>query len=51
MKFNRLICVSLSALIAIGLASCGPSSSDKEKDSSELGQADSLAGSNRRTCG
>jgi hypothetical protein len=43
MKFNRLICVSLSALIAIGLASCGPSS-PKEKDSEEPGQADSLQG-------
>lgn len=41
MKFNRLICVSLSALIAIGLASCGPSSSDKENNSN-LEQADSL---------
>src|SRR6186713_1191362 len=44
MKFNRLICVSLSALIAIGLASCGPKSSDKEKDTPEVGQADSLKG-------
>ncbi|HEY5918672.1 MAG TPA: hypothetical protein VIU13_14755 [Chryseolinea sp.] len=43
MKFNRLICVSLSALIAIGLASCGPST-PKEKDSEETGQADSLKG-------
>jgi hypothetical protein len=43
MKFNRLICVSLSALIAIGLASCGPSSSDK-KNPSEFDQADTLQG-------
>jgi hypothetical protein len=42
MKFNRLICVSLSALTAIGLASCGPSSSDKEKNPNEFNQADSL---------
>jgi hypothetical protein len=42
MKFNRLICVSLSALIAIGLASCGPSSSDKVKNSDDFNQADSL---------
>jgi len=42
MKFNRLICVSLSALIAIGLASCGPSTSDKGKDSDQFNQADTL---------
>ena len=42
MKFNRLICVLLSALIAIGLASCGPSS--KNEKESEPGQADSLGG-------
>ena len=42
MKFNRLICASLSALIAIGLASCGPNSRDKEKDSDEFQEADSL---------
>lgn len=42
MKFNLRICVSLSALIAIGLASCGPSTSDKEKDTSEFNQADTL---------
>jgi len=42
MKVNSLICVTLSALIAIGLASCGPSSSDKEKNSPEFNQADSL---------
>jgi hypothetical protein len=44
MKFNRLIYVSLSALIAIGLASCGPSTSDKEKNSPEFDQTDSLQG-------
>ncbi|HMG90435.1 MAG TPA: hypothetical protein VK589_10250 [Chryseolinea sp.] len=44
MKVNRLICVTLSALIAIGLASCGPSSSNKEKDSPEFNQSDSLQG-------
>ena len=42
MKFNRLICVLLSTLIAIGLASCG-ANNPKEKDS-ETGQADSLQG-------
>lgn len=42
MKFNRLICVSLSALIAIGLASCGPSSNDKGQDSNDAAQVDSL---------
>jgi hypothetical protein len=41
MKFNRLIYFSFSALTAIGLASCGPSS-DKDKNSSDLNQADSL---------
>lgn len=44
MKFNRLIYVSLSALIAIGLASCGPSTSDKEKNSPGFDQTDSLQG-------
>ncbi|HEX6889583.1 MAG TPA: hypothetical protein VF141_02785 [Chryseolinea sp.] len=45
MKFNRLIYVSLSALIAIGLASCGPSTSDKEKNSADgFDQTDSLQG-------
>jgi hypothetical protein len=44
MKFNRLIYVSLSALIAIGLASCGPSTSDKEKNAPESDQTDSLQG-------
>jgi hypothetical protein len=42
MKFNCLICVSLSALIAIGLASCGPS--PKQEKDSEPGQVDSLQG-------
>jgi len=41
MKFNRLVYFSFSALIAIGLASCGQSSSDK-KNSSEFNKADSL---------
>jgi len=41
MKFNYLICVSLSVLIAIGLASCGPSPSNKEK-TSDGDQTDSL---------
>ena len=41
MKFNYLICVSLSVLIAIGLASCGPSPSNKEK-SPDVNQEDSL---------
>lgn len=36
MKLNQLIYFSFSALIAIGLASCGPSSSDKEKNSTEF---------------
>lgn len=40
MKFNRLICASLSALIAIGLASCGPSG--KSEKNPEVEQADSL---------
>lgn len=42
MKFNLLTCVSLSALIAIGLASCGPSAKDKSKDSEQLNDVDSL---------
>jgi hypothetical protein len=41
MKFNRLVYFSFSALIAIGLASCGQSSSDK-KNSNEFNDADSL---------
>jgi hypothetical protein len=36
MKLNQLIYFSFSALIAISLASCGPSSSDKEKNSTEF---------------
>lgn len=36
MKLNQLIYFSFSALTAIGLASCGPSSSDKEKNSTEF---------------
>lgn len=42
MKFKHLIHFSLSALIAIGLASCGPSTSDKDKNSDEFEEADSL---------
>ena len=42
MKFNRLVYFSFSALIAIGLASCGQSSSDKTKNSKEFNDADSL---------
>ena len=44
MKFHHLICVSLSALIAIGLASCGPSPRNNEKDSPGFQDADSLEG-------
>ena len=44
MKFNLLICVSLSALIAIGLASCGPSPRDQDKNSTDLDKTDSLKG-------
>ena len=36
MKLNQLIYFSFSALIAIGLASCGTSSNDKEKNSKEF---------------
>jgi hypothetical protein len=36
MKLNQLIYFSFSALIAISLASCGPSSSDKKKNSTEF---------------
>jgi hypothetical protein len=36
MKLNQLIYFSFSALIAISLASCGPSSSDKGKNSTEF---------------
>ncbi len=40
MKFNRLVYLSFSALTAIGLASCGSSSSDKDKNSSEFKEAE-----------
>jgi len=42
MKFKHLSYFSFSALIAIGLASCGKSSSDKGKNSSEFSESDSL---------
>jgi hypothetical protein len=44
MKFKHLIYFSISALIAIGLASCGTPSSDKDKNASEFSEADSLPG-------
>lgn len=40
MKFNRLVYLSFSALTAIGLASCGTSTSDKDKNASEFEQAE-----------
>src|SRR5688572_6038620 len=40
MKFNRLIYFCLSATIAFGLASCGSSSSDKDKNSDEFKAAE-----------
>jgi len=40
MKFKHLPYFSFSVLMAIGLASCGPSSSDKEKNSSEFKEAE-----------
>lgn len=40
MKFNRLVYFSFSALIAIGLASCGSSTSDKDKNASEFEEAE-----------
>ena len=40
MKFKHLIYFSFSALIAIGLASCGTSSSDKDKNSAEFEEAE-----------
>ncbi len=40
MKFNQFIYFSFSALIAIGLASCGTSSSDKDKNSAEFEDAE-----------
>ncbi len=42
MKFQHLTYFSLSALLALGLASCGTSSSDKDKNSAEFEEADSL---------
>jgi hypothetical protein len=40
MKFTHLIKLVFSTLIAIGLASCGSSSSDKDKNSSEFKDAE-----------
>lgn len=40
MKLNQLIYFSFSTLIAISLASCGPSSSDKDKNSKEFEDAE-----------
>ncbi len=40
MKFKYLIYYSLSALMAIGLASCGTSSTDKDKNSSDFKNAE-----------
>jgi hypothetical protein len=40
MKFKRLIYFAISPLIAIALASCGSSSSDKDKNSAEFEDAD-----------
>ena len=40
MKFNRLVYLSFSALTAIGLASCGTSTSDKDKNASEFEEAE-----------
>jgi hypothetical protein len=42
MKFYRLTYFSFSVLIALGLASCGTSSTDKDKNTDEFEQADSL---------
>ncbi|MEP6734110.1 MAG: hypothetical protein ABJA70_01255 [Chryseolinea sp.] len=42
MKFQLLTNLSLTVLIAVGLASCVGSTSDKDKNSSEFDQADSL---------
>ncbi|MDH4091369.1 MAG: hypothetical protein OEV24_12915 [Cyclobacteriaceae bacterium] len=45
MKFNQLIQFSFSTLIAISLASCGTSSSDRDKNSDEFNEAkESLPG-------
>ncbi|MBA4053278.1 MAG: hypothetical protein C0490_01060, partial [Marivirga sp.] len=38
--FNRLVYLSFSALTAIGLASCGTSTSDKDKNASEFEEAE-----------
>ena len=40
MKFTHAINLVFSTLIAIGLASCGSSSSDKDKNSSEFKEAE-----------
>ena len=40
MKFKRLIYFAISPLIAIALASCGSSSSDKDKNSAEFDDAE-----------
>lgn len=40
MKFNRLIYLCLIAMLTVGLASCGSSSSDKDKNSDEFNAAD-----------
>ncbi|MEJ7646892.1 MAG: hypothetical protein WKF87_20005 [Chryseolinea sp.] len=42
MKFYRLTYFSFSVLIALGMASCGTSSTDKDKNTSEFEEADSL---------
>jgi hypothetical protein len=42
MKFNQFIYFSFSALIAIGLASCGTPSSNKDENSKEFEDAESL---------
>lgn len=42
MKFRHLTYFSLSVFAAVALTSCGSSSSDKDKNSSEFAQADSL---------
>ena len=40
MKFTHPINLVFTSLIAIGLASCGSSSSDKDKNSSEFKEAE-----------
>jgi hypothetical protein len=42
MKLNQFIRLTLSGLLAIGLAACGSSSSDKEKNASEFDDAEGL---------